>query len=138
MIGPVARLLKLASIVICAIVIASFAVFAIDQTKSASNRQTEQLNTGVVASGNEAARPASHKSGLHKAIDEASGELTSPFSGLLSGSSSEWAIRGTKLLLALLVYGIVSTDTRSWGSAATCRAVKSSPSSVSRCRTLCE
>jgi len=104
-IGPVARLLKLASIAICAIVIASFAVFAIDQTKSASNRQTEQLNTGVVAPGNTAARRASNTSGLHKAIDEASGELTSPFSGLLSGSSSEWAIRGTKLLLALLVYG---------------------------------
>lgn len=42
---------------------------------------------------------------MHKAIDEASGQLTSPFSGIVSGSSSEWATRGAKLVLALLVYG---------------------------------
>ena len=47
---------------------------------------------------------------VKKAIDEASGELTSPFSGLLSGSSSEWAIRGTKLLLALLVVWVGATS----------------------------
>jgi hypothetical protein len=105
-IAPFVRLLRLASLVICAIVIASFAVFAVDQTKSASNHQQEQINTGSSPSGSEgAAKGRSHEGGFHKAIDDASSRLTSPFSGVLSGSSSEWATRATKLLLALLVYG---------------------------------
>jgi predicted PurR-regulated permease PerM len=97
------RLLRLASFVICAIVIASFAVFAVDQTKSASHHQQEEINTGVTTPG-EPGPKASHEGGLHKAIDDASSRLTSPFSGVLSGSS-EWATRAAKLLLALLVYG---------------------------------
>ena len=88
----------------CAIVIASFAVFAIDQTKGASDRQQKVLN-GQAVEGPGAKSGGSHEGGVHKAIDEASGQLTSPFSGVLSGSSSEWAIRSVKLLLALLVYG---------------------------------
>jgi hypothetical protein len=105
-IRPIVRLLRLASFAICAIVIVSFAVFAVDQTKSASHQQQEEINTGVNASENGGAtKPASHEGGVHKALDEASSQLTSPFSGLLSGSSSEWAIRASKLLLALLVYG---------------------------------
>ena len=91
---------------ICAIVIASFAVFAVDQTKSASHQQQEAINNGAIRSGDSAATQApSHEGGLHKAIDQASSQFTSPFSGVLSGSSSEWAIRASKLLLALLVYG---------------------------------
>ena len=93
---------------ICVIVIASFVVFAVDQTKSASGRQQEELaggppvtNTSQSATG----AKATHEGSVHKAIDEASGQLTSPFSGIVSGSSSEWATRGSKLLLALLVYG---------------------------------
>jgi hypothetical protein len=107
----IVRLLRLASVAICLIVIASFALFAINETKSASGRQQE-----VIAGGAPAASAGSQTSGarvgapkresaVHKAIDEASSKLTSPFSGLLSGSSSEWATRGGKLLLALLVYG---------------------------------
>jgi hypothetical protein len=111
-IATIVRLLRLASIAICLIVIASFVVFAIDQTKTASGRQQEQLGASAPAltSGSTAPKPAPssgrpHESSLHKAIDEASGQLTSPFSGIVSGSSSEWATRGSKLLLALLVYG---------------------------------
>ena len=42
---------------------------------------------------------------MHSRLDEASEQLTSPFAGLVSGSSSEWVIRGVKLLLAFAVYG---------------------------------
>jgi hypothetical protein len=94
------------------IVIASFVVFAVDQTKSASTHQQEVLGGGpsTAAAGSSAPHPAgagdpTHESGIHKAIDEASSQLTSPFSSVVSGSSSEWAIRSTRLLLALLVYG---------------------------------
>jgi hypothetical protein len=98
----IVRLLRLASFVICLIVIASFVIFAAQQTKSASKQQTEAV------SGKSSASPpktVTHESSLHKDIDEASTELTSPFAGIVSGSSSEWLIRGVKLLLALVVYG---------------------------------
>ena len=97
---------------ICLIVIASFAIFAIEQTNTASKHQVEEVSGGPAvtssashgASGSGGAS-ATHESGVHKAIDEASQQLTSPFAGLVSGSSSEWLIRGVKLLLALVVYG---------------------------------
>jgi hypothetical protein len=100
------KLLRAASIAICLIVIASFGVFAINQTKSASNHQQEELATPAEIA-QQAARPAPpkhHESAVHEVLDEVSGELTSPFSGLTSGSS-EWANRGAALLLALLFYG---------------------------------
>jgi hypothetical protein len=42
---------------------------------------------------------------VRKAIDDASSWLTTPFSGVVSATNGEWATRGTKLLLALVVYG---------------------------------
>jgi hypothetical protein len=103
----IVRLLRFASIAICLIVIASFAVFAIDQTKNASGEQQAQLNSEVpgahVPSSTTPARKKENS--FHKLLDEASNELTSPFAGVVSGSTSEWTIRGVKLLLALIVYG---------------------------------
>ncbi len=109
MVASIVRLLRLASIAICLIVIASFALFAINETKSASGRQQEELQSGgpaaTTTTGSRSGTSApKHESAVHEAIDEASSKLTSPFSGVLS-SSSEWATRGGKLLLALLVYG---------------------------------
>ncbi len=103
--SSLAGLLRLASIVICLIVVTSFAIFAIDQTKGASANQQRELTVGTSS---ETARPtksSGHEGSLHKAIDEASNKLTSPFSGVTSGSSSEWAIHGVNLLLALAIYG---------------------------------
>ncbi len=98
--------MRLASLVICLIVIASFAIFAVDQTKGASAHQQQELTVGTrAATGDSPKSAATHESGLHEAIDEASNQLTSPFSGITSGSSSEWAIHGVNLLLALAVYG---------------------------------
>ncbi len=96
------RLLRLASLVICTIVIVSFAIFAIDQTKSASAHQTAAISERD--NGGSTGKPA-RESSTHKDIDEAAEQLTSPFAGVVSGSSSEWLIRGVKLLLALVVYG---------------------------------
>jgi hypothetical protein len=107
----IVRLLRLASVAICLIVIASFGLFAINETKSASGRQQAQLlsetsgaSAGTHASPGAGTTAPKKESAVHKAIDEASSKLTSPFSGLLS-SSSEWATRSGNLLLALLVYG---------------------------------
>lgn len=110
MISSIVRLIRLASLVICAIVIASFAIFALDQTKTASKHQTEEVTgaPGATAKSSAAsgASARAHEGSLHKAIDNASDDFTSPFAGVVSGSSSEWLTRGVKLLLALLVYGV--------------------------------
>ena len=94
------RLIRFVSIAVCVIVAVSFLIFAVDQTNTASHRQTETL--GVTST-----RPASagHENTVHRVIDDAAGRLTSPFSGVVSSSSGEWATRGVKLLLTLLVYG---------------------------------
>ena len=110
MLSSFAGLLRLASLVICLIVIASFTIFVVNQTSSASTHQQEELGgtptTTTVTPGSPPPKTQPpHKSTVHKTIDEASDELTSPFSGITSGFSSQWAIRGIKLLLALVLYG---------------------------------
>ena len=117
MLFPLARILRLASVVICLIVIASFALFVINQTSSASAHQQQVLNgeanapstTGAAGASGTANRPngtsAAHKGSVRAAIDDVSNALTSPFSGVTAGTSSEWAIRTVRLALALAVYG---------------------------------
>jgi flagellar biosynthesis/type III secretory pathway M-ring protein FliF/YscJ len=104
----VGRTIRLVSRVICVIVILWFIVFAVDQTKSASGHQQQQLR-GQSASEEreeEAAQLAreKNKSGAHKALDETAEALMSPFESIATGSS-EWLKNGELLLAALLVYG---------------------------------
>ena len=105
------RTLHLASVFICLIVIASFTVFAVNQTSSASAHQQEVLNnevpkqTTAVSGGNGARTSPTHESAVHEAIDEASKAFTAPFDGITAGWSSEWLIRSADLGLALLLYG---------------------------------
>ena len=107
MLATLARLLRIASAVICLIVIASFAIFAVGQTNTASNRQQEVLAspTNSVAASQAASKPV-HEDTLHRYIDEASNTITSPFSSITAGYSSEWATRGLDVLLVLIVYGL--------------------------------
>ena len=117
MLLALARILRLASVVICLIVIASFALFVINQTSSASAHQQHVLNgeanapggaggTGASGTGNGAAgSSATHEHSVRARIDDMSNALTSPFSGVTAGTSSEWAIRTVRLALALAVYG---------------------------------
>jgi hypothetical protein len=120
-----ARLMHLASIAICLVVIASFALFVTDQTSTASAHQQRLLNGelspeaqapaagtapegtgagGGGAGGRSSRTGSAHEGGVRKAIDDAANELTSPFSGTVS-SSSEWTTRIVKLALTLVVYG---------------------------------
>jgi hypothetical protein len=99
-------LLRIASRIACLIVVVSFALFAIDQTSSASTHQQEALNgTNGGPTSAPAAQPAKEGE-VHKVIDEVAGKLTSPFSGITAGSSSQWVVRGVGTLMALLVYGV--------------------------------
>ena len=112
MLFPIARILRLASVALCLITLASFALFAVDQTSTASVHQQNILNGEVPApSGAGGAGTGSavgggeHKSSLRKVADDASNAVTSPFSGAASGTHSEWTIRTIRLLIALAVYG---------------------------------
>jgi hypothetical protein len=111
-------LLRLASLAICLVVIASFAIFVFEQARGAATDQREALVKGAASNTDgesprtsEASTPpststtSSPENGIHKAIDEASENLTSPFSGITAGSSSAWTINGVNLLLTLVIYG---------------------------------
>jgi len=101
-----ARLLRLVSIVICLIALASFVTFAVEQAGNGSSRQQTEVNeAGGPGSTTTAASKTQHKSGLHQALDEAFSTLASPFSGVTSGSHSQWTIEIVDTLLVLLVYG---------------------------------
>jgi hypothetical protein len=104
--AAIVRLIGLGSVVVCVIVIASFALFAVNQTSQASSHQ-QQLLGGEPATeaGSRAPAPKTHKSSVRKAIDDASEWLTSPFDGVTSSSHSEWQNHAIDLGLALAVYG---------------------------------
>lgn len=98
---PLAALLRWVSRIVCLIVVVSFAIFVVGQTSTASTHQQNELNETTPTT----TQPV-HKSALHSAIDEASGQLTSPFASITAHSSSQWLVRGEGTLMALLVYGI--------------------------------
>jgi hypothetical protein len=100
--SSLAKLMRLASWVICLIVIASFLIFVVEQTSSASTHQQEEL---IEHPSSSSAPATKHEGTVHKKIDEASDFFTSPFAGVVSGSNSEWLIHGVKTVLALLIYG---------------------------------
>jgi hypothetical protein len=104
---PLAALLRVVSRVTCLIVIVSFAIFVVDQTGSASTHQQDELN-GTLATTTPAPTAAQppHEGTIHKTIDEVAGKLTSPFSGITAGTTSQWAVRGVGTVMALLVYGV--------------------------------
>ena len=87
---------------ICLILILSFIVFAVNQTKTASGHQREVLGESSAAI--HQGSSTSKESSIHRDLAEAFFERTSPFAGIVSGSS-EWADRSVRLILALLLYG---------------------------------
>jgi hypothetical protein len=99
-------LMRLASRIICLIVIVSFTLFALEQTSSASTHQQNEINEAAPGPPAPKKSPSpKSKSAVHETIDEASSSLTSPFSGVTAGWHNQWAIHGVLLTLALLVYG---------------------------------
>lgn len=101
------RILRLASILACLIALASFAAFAIDQSRGASHKQQAEVNEAAPSNDAPAEKQSKpkQKSTIHKAIDEVFSALSSPFSAVTSNTSSQWTIHIVDTLLVLLVYG---------------------------------
>ena len=98
------RGLVLCSYICCALVIASFGLFARDQLSGASKHQAAQIASGTPTTPGEA--PSSgHHGAVRRFIDNASNALTSPFRGVFQ-SSSQWAKRIFALVCAILLYGL--------------------------------
>jgi hypothetical protein len=100
----ISRTIRLASLVCCALVVMSFAMFARDQMAGASEHQQTEL----VAGANTAAAPTAitHKhSQPRRFIDDAANTLTSPFSAVVK-SSNPWVDHGLPTILALIAYGV--------------------------------
>jgi hypothetical protein len=98
----IAMLLRLAGRLACVIVFAWFAVFAVHQTSVASAHQAAEVSNKSATGA-----PEGHPGTIHRLIDEAGEGLTSPFSAVTSGMSSQWEIHIVDLLLALLLYGLL-------------------------------
>jgi hypothetical protein len=105
--SSLAGVMRLASLAICLVTIASFGLFVVNQASSASAHQQRLVNGAAPtpAAPSPAKSSSGQESSVHRAIDDTSNTFTSPFSGVTAGSSNEWVIRGAKLLLVLIVYG---------------------------------
>jgi hypothetical protein len=103
-------LLRLVAVTTSAIVLVSFALFAIDETQDASANTVAAIaglqatRTADPSSSEERAREKAHGK-AHEAIDDADDVLVKPFASIADGSSSSWARRGVPTSLALVVYG---------------------------------
>ncbi|HLY47903.1 MAG TPA: hypothetical protein VKR21_01790 [Solirubrobacteraceae bacterium] len=95
------RALATVSFVCCAVIIASFAFFAVDQMSGASQQQVaETAGTAVV---HKAANPDRHQP--RRFLDSVANALTSPFSSLLH-TESKWADHLFLLVCGLALYGV--------------------------------
>jgi hypothetical protein len=103
-------LLRTVSIVASAIVLLSFALFAIDEVRDASEQSAatiaglEATRSSDPSPRQERARERAH-SGPREAVDDADDVLVAPFASVVSSSDSSWVRRGVPTLIALLVYG---------------------------------
>lgn len=113
----IARLVTWASTIAALIVLASFAMFAVDQAQNGSKQQVSklagELDTGASAANVNQADPSPRterqREKMHgqvrETIDDADDVLIKPFTGVVS-SNSIWVQRGVPALLAFLLFGV--------------------------------
>jgi hypothetical protein len=102
--------LRSLAILASAIVALSFGLFAIDETRAASDQTAAQLagrdaaRSADPSPAEERAREQAHTS-VRELIDDGNDLLTAPFAGIVSDSASRWTRRGVPTIFALLVFG---------------------------------
>jgi hypothetical protein len=108
-------IIRLAAVVMSGLVLAGFALFALDELDRGSKTQQQTLANELQGvpedlapisreAGDEAAREAAH-SGPREMIDDVNDVLLSPFVDVVESQNS-WVARGVPTLLALLLYGL--------------------------------
>jgi hypothetical protein len=113
----IARLVTWVSTVAALVVLASFAMFAVDQAQNGSKHQVSKLAgeldtttaTTNVNQANPSPKTERQREKMHgqprEAIDDADDVLIKPFTGI-ANSSSIWVQRGVPALLAFLLFGV--------------------------------
>lgn len=89
------------SFVCCALIIASFAFFAVDQMSGASQQQAAETAGTPIA----AQKATPDRKQPRRFVDGAARALTSPFNSLLR-SGSKWADHLLLLVCGLAIYGV--------------------------------
>lgn len=95
------RVLVTVSFVCCALIVASFTFFAVDQVSGASSNQV----ASIAGSATSAKKQHVHPGPLRRFVDSAAKDLTYPFHSVLL-STSRWANELLLLVLGLSVYGV--------------------------------
>src|SRR5436190_17555308 len=111
------RVLTWVSTIAALVVLASFAMFAIDQAQSGSKQQVSKLAGEIdpgkpavnVNQANPSPKTERQREKMHgqvrEALDDADDVLIKPFAGAVA-SSSIWMQRGIPALLAFLLFGV--------------------------------
>jgi hypothetical protein len=113
----ISRLVTWVSTIAALVLVASFAMFAIDQARDGSKQQVAKLGAGLeptnastnVNQADPTPKTERQREKMHgqvrEAIDDADDVLVKPFSGVVQ-SSSIWAQRGIPALIAFLLFGV--------------------------------
>jgi hypothetical protein len=113
----ISRLLTWASTLAAIVLVASFAMFAVDQARDGSKQQVAKLGAGLepssaatnVNQADPSPRTERQREKMHgkvrEAVDDADDVLIKPFSGVVH-SSSIWTQRGVPALIAFLLFGV--------------------------------
>jgi hypothetical protein len=99
----ISRVLRLTAFLCCALIVASFAMFARDQTAGASQHQQTELVAGAHPT-TASTGPAQPHAQPRRFIDNAAKVLTTPFDAIVQ-SSNLWVKHGLPTLFAVLAYG---------------------------------
>jgi hypothetical protein len=114
----ISRVLTWASTIAALVVLASFAMFAIDQAQNGSKHQVAKVGAGLeptnaassVNQANPSPKTERQREKMHgqvrEAIDDADDVLVKPFASVSASSSSIWAQRGIPALIAFLIFGV--------------------------------
>ncbi len=100
----ISRTLRLTAFVCCALVVASFGMFARDQMAGASQHQQTELVAGAHPTTPDTG-PVKPHAQPRRFIDAAAKDLTTPF-GAIVQSSNLWVKHGLPALFAVLAYGL--------------------------------
>jgi hypothetical protein len=100
------------AILVSAVVLVSFGLFAIDQTREASTETRAEIaatnranDSGAQAVADKAKERTSDHSEVRNTIDDVNDAIVSPFEGLVT-SDNIWVERTVPSLLALLLFGV--------------------------------
>lgn len=102
--------LRTLALISSAIILVSFALFAIDETRAASNQTAAEVagrdatRAADPSPTQERAREQTHGD-VRELIDDGNDLLVAPFSGIVAESGDRWTRRGVPALIGLLVFG---------------------------------